>query len=122
VSGHAWLSLILFMIVVLAACLGGLAASGHFPREHREPALRSAVGSAILCGSMAVSVLSLAFAVLAAWRSIPWYAAIIGGGMVLLATPLLLRPLPDAFVNGRGVLILFAGVASVAAMAMASIG
>jgi hypothetical protein len=110
------------MIVVLAVCLGGLAASGHFPREHREPVLRSAAGSAILYGSIAVAALSLAFAVSAAWRSIPWYAAIIGGGMVLLATPLLLRPLPDAFVNGRGALILFAGIAGVAAIAIVSIG
>ncbi len=120
-SGNAWLSLILFMIVVLAVSMGGLAASGHFPREHREPALRGAAGSAILYGAMAALALSVALAFFAAWRNIPWFAAIIGGGMVLLATPLLLRPLPDSFVNGRSALIVFAAIAAVAAAAMAPI-
>ena len=39
---------------VLAAALCGLAASGHFPREHRSPALRTTAGALILFGSIAL--------------------------------------------------------------------
>lgn len=121
-SAQAWLSLALFMIAVLAASMGGLAASGHVPREHRAPALAGGLGTSILFGSMAISAMAVVLAIFAAWQSIPWYAAVIGGGMAMLATPLFLRPFPDSFVNGRSALILFAGVAATAAAAMVPIG
>jgi hypothetical protein len=38
----AWLPLLLFMALLMALSLHGLAASGHFPHEYRAPALRSA--------------------------------------------------------------------------------
>ena len=108
-SSNAILPLILFMALLLAVALCGLAASGHFPREHRSPVLQSGAGPFILFGSLALSLLSLAAGLWLAIRAIPWYAIVIGGGAVLLAAPLLLRPLPDAFVNGRGALIAFSG-------------
>ena len=37
----------------------------------------------------------------------------IGGGAVALAAPFALRPFPDAFVNGRGALVIFAGASLV---------
>ena len=109
-SSNAILPLVLFMALQLAVALCGLAASGQFPREHRSPALTSGAGPVILFGSLALSLLCLAAGIWLAIRAIPWYANVLGGGAVLLAAPLLLRPLPDAFVNGRGALIAFSGI------------
>jgi hypothetical protein len=106
-SSNAILPLILFMALLLAVALCGLAASGHFPRQHRSPALQSGAGPFILFGSLALSLLCLAAGLWLAGRTIPWYAMVIGGGAVLLAAPLLLRPFPDDFVNGRVALIAF---------------
>jgi hypothetical protein len=106
----AILPLVLFMALLLAVASCGLAASGHFPHEHRAPALKSGAGPYILFGTLLLSTLCLAVGVLLAWRTIPWYAAVIGGGAVVLAAPLLLRPFPDTFVNGRAALLAFSGV------------
>jgi hypothetical protein len=115
---EASVALVLFMLLMAAVSLHGLAASGQFPREHRAAALRSAAGAAILFGSIAVAALSLLAGLFFALQTIPWYAAVIGGGMPVLFAPLLLRPLPDAFVNGRAALLLFSATAAVTALAM----
>jgi hypothetical protein len=112
----AVLPLLLFTLLLLALALFGLAASGQFPRQHRAPELASAAGTAILFGSIAVAILCLVAGLTAAWRAVPWFASVIAGGAALLATPLLLRLLPDRFVNGRGALIVFAGAAVLAAV------
>lgn len=117
-SFDAWFGLLLFMGLVAAASLYGLAASGQFPREHRAGPLRSVAGAAILFGSIAVTLLSLLAGLLFAWQTIPWYAAVIGGGAPVLFAPLLLRPWPDEFVNGRAALLLFSAIAAVTALAM----
>ncbi len=106
---HAIAPLLLFMALLLAAALGALSASGHFPSEHRAPALRSAAGAGILYGALALSALSTLFGIMLIVPIVPWYAAVIGGGAMILATPLLLQPFPDEFVNGRGALLTFAG-------------
>jgi hypothetical protein len=110
---ETWLRLLVFTALVCMSALYGLAASGHFPREHRAESLQSPSGTGILFGSMAVTALSALVGVGIATRIFPWYAAVIGAGLVLLATPLLLRPLSDSFVNGRMALITFSA-ASVA--------
>jgi hypothetical protein len=108
--------LALFMALVLVLSLYGLAVAGHFPVEHRSPSLRTTGGAAILWGTIALAVL-LAIATLAiAWQRLPIYAAVIGGGMALLAAPLLLQPFPDTFVNGRRGLLSFAGLALLLAL------
>jgi len=117
-SFEASVALVLFMLLMAAVSLHGLAASGQFPREHRAAALRSAAGAAILFGSIAVAALSLLAGLFFALQTIPWYAAVIGGGMPVLFAPLLLRPLPDTFVNGRAALLLFSAAAAVTALAM----
>ena len=117
-SFEAWVALVLFMLLMAAVSLHGLAASGQFPREHRAAAFRSAAGAAILFGSIAVAALSLLAGLFFALQTIPWYAAVIGGGMPVLVAALLLRPLPDAFVNGRAALLLFSATAAVTALAM----
>jgi len=105
----AVLPLLLFVALLLGASLCALAASGHFPSEHRGQTLRSPVGSLILFGSLALSVACLLAGLKLIWGVVPWYAAVIGGGAAVLATPLLLQPFPDSFVNGRGALLTFAG-------------
>lgn len=108
--GSAVIPLLSFMFVLLSASLCGLAASGHFPREHRAPTLQSGFGRFILFGSLTLCVLCLFGSVALVWRMVPWYAAVIGGGAMLLVAPLLLQTLPDSFVNGRGALLTFCGL------------
>ena len=112
----ALVPLAIFMALLLALALHGLSASGHFPREHRAPALSSELGRAILYGSIAAALICLAVAIVGALRSIPWYAAIIGGGLAILCAPLVLQRCPDRFVNGRGALLAFAGAGIVLAL------
>jgi hypothetical protein len=101
--------LLLFMALLLALALHGLAAAGHFPQEHRSPALRSRLGSLVLFGSIVIALISLGAGLLVAWQRIPWYAATIGGGGMVLVAPVLLQLFSDRFVDGPGALIAFAG-------------
>jgi hypothetical protein len=111
-----WLSLALFMALVLSVSLYGLTASGHFPREHRAERLRGRLGAGILWGTMAVTATAALYAVLLAVQTLPWYAAVIGGGGMLLVAPLLLQPMPDSFVDGRRGLLAFAAAAAALAV------
>jgi hypothetical protein len=101
--------LALFTALLLFVSLHVLAASGQFPRDHRAPALMSRAGAIVLYGTIAVAVISLLAAFFAAWRLIPWYAAVIGGGLAILAAPLILQQFTDRFVDGRASLMSFAG-------------
>jgi uncharacterized membrane protein YedE/YeeE len=104
--------LALFMALVLVLSLYGLTVSGHFPEEHRDSALRAGSGPLLLWGTIALcGVLTLA-ALLFAWQRVPLYAAVIGGGAMLLFAPLLLQPFPDSFVNGRRGLVILAALAT----------
>ena len=118
---HVVLALVLFTALLLSATLTAIAASGHFPPEHRAASLRSGVGRAILLGACAISALSLAVGVAIAWPVLPWPAAVIGAGAAMLAAPLLLRPLPDAFVNGRAALVAFASASALLALGLVSL-
>lgn len=110
-----WPALVLFMALVLSVSLYGLTVSGHFPSEHRGETLRSANGAAVLWVTMLICAAAAVYALLFASRTLPWYAAVIGGGGALLVAPLLLQPLPDTFVNGRRGLVTFALAAAVLA-------
>ena len=112
----ALIPLALFTALLLFVCLHVLAASGQFPREQRAPALASGFGGFILYGSIAVAFISLLVAFFAAWRLIPWYAAVIGGGLAILAAPLVLQKFTDRFVDGRGSLMSFAGAGGLLAL------
>jgi hypothetical protein len=113
-SPEAWVKLALFMALVCACSLGGLAASGHFPRRHHASDSGSAE-AAILFGSIAVSAVCAVAGVTIAARSLPWPATVIGGGLVLLAAPLLLRAMPDQIVDGHAALIVSAAAAALLA-------
>jgi hypothetical protein len=112
----ALIPLALFTALLLFVCLHALSASGQFPREHRAPALASAAGAFILYGTIAVAFLSLLAAFIAAWRLIPWYAAVIGGGLAVLAAPLVLQKFSDRFVDGRASLLSFAAAGAIPAL------
>jgi hypothetical protein len=112
-----WVALGLLMGSVLLAALYGLAASGHFPAEFRPKKLQRGWGALVLWGTMIATGLAGAVALVLAWRPLPWYATVIGGGAALLFAPLLLQSLPDSFVNGRrGLLVLCAGAVVLAAL------
>src|SRR3954447_23230548 len=106
-------SLMVFMADLLAISLHALAAAGHFPYEHRSPALRSGFRSAVLFGSILVTCVCFVVSIVFAWRRIPWYAAIIGGGAIVLAAPLLLQLFRDRFVDGISALLAFCATAVV---------
>jgi hypothetical protein len=110
-----WIPLALFTTLLLFVSLHALAASGQFPREHRTPALMSGGGAIVLYGTIAVALISLLAALVAAWRLIPWYAAVIGGGLAILAAPLVLQKFTDRFVDGRTSLVSFAGAGALLA-------
>ena len=102
------LSMFMGLVLVLALC--GLTVSGHFPAEARDPRLQTTIGKVTLWATIAVALLVAAAAIALAWRRLPLYAAIIGGGAMLLIAPQLMRPLPDSFVNGRRGLLVFAAL------------
>jgi len=104
--------LAVFMALVLMLSLYGLTVSGHFPAEHRAASLKTTVGHLLLWGTLALCGLLTIGAVAFAWRHVPLYAAVIGGGAMILIAPLLLQPLPDSFVNGRRGLLTFTGLAA----------
>src|SRR5438128_1845135 len=79
---------------VLLAALYGLAASGHFPAEFRPKKLQRGWGALVLWGTMIATGLAGTSVLVLAWRALPWYATVIGGGAALLFAPLLLQPLP----------------------------
>jgi hypothetical protein len=111
-----WIGLALFMGAVLLSALYGLAASGHFPEEYRPDKLKRGWGALLLWFTMAATALTGLAALAYAWRELPWHAAVIGGGAVLLFAPLILQPFPDTFVNGRrGLLAFSVGAALLAA-------
>ena len=112
------LPLVLFIVLVLAVALGALAASGHFPREHRGVAFTSSSGAAILFGSILLLFLSLAAGLTVAWRLIPWFAAVIGGGLAVLVAPLMLQLFSDRFVDGRAAPLSFTALAVALAAAL----
>lgn len=111
-----WSELALFMIAIALLALYTLTVSGHFPTEVRATALKTSIGVTTLWATLVAAGLAAMIMVIAALRVLPWSAIIIGGGAMLLFAPLLLRPLPDRFVNGCAALVVFAGGAALAAL------
>jgi hypothetical protein len=111
-----WLELALFTLGIGLAALYGLTVSGHFPAEYRADALAGRAGGIVLWGTIVVTGVAVAAMLFVAWKTLPWYAIVIGGGAMLLAAPLLLRPFPDWFVNGRAGLLTFAAATAATAV------
>ena len=115
-SPHAVLALVVLMVLILAGALYGLAASGHFPARHRLPALKSGAGRAVLYATMAIALAATAAGIAAAAHALPWPALVIGAGAMLLAAPLVLRRMPDRFVDGRAALVALAAATAACAL------
>ena len=111
--------LALFTMLMLVISLHGLTASGHFPRETRLPAMATGGGVAVLWLTILIVVACLLAGLLAAWRLIPWYAAVIGGGGGILVAPLVLQWFPDRFVDGKRGLLSFAAAALLLSLPLA---
>jgi hypothetical protein len=103
--------LALFMALFLSVSMYALAASGHFPREHRAQMFETGFGRAVLFGTIALSIVCAALGVYFVRASVPWYAAVIGGGAMVLAAPLMLQLFSDRFVDGRTSLLALSGAA-----------
>jgi hypothetical protein len=117
-----WGALAAFAMLIMSAALYGLTASGQFPSEHRAEVLKSPAGMAILWSTMAGGVFTAFVSLFLAWIALPWYAAVIVGGGVLLMAPLVLQLFPDSFVDGRSGLLVFAGVGAVLSLAVLAFG
>ena len=118
-----WPQLLLFMSAVMLVALYGLTVSGHFPAEFRGETLKGGSGVAALWGSAVVTASAAGVTLLRGFETLPWYAVVIGAGAMLLFAPLLLRPLPDSFVNGRrGLLVFSAGAALLALLLWRPLG
>jgi hypothetical protein len=111
--------LALLVALILSASLQLLSASGHFPRAAHRLAPAGGVSPALLWGSILLVCGSVIVGVIAAWLLIPWYAAVIAGGLAILIAPLLLPNFSDRFVDGSGSLATFGGIAAVLAVLLA---
>jgi hypothetical protein len=107
-----WAELALFMLSIGSLALYGLAASGHFPAELRAPEMSRGGGAAVLWATIVVAALTAAGTLWLGARVLPWYAIVIGGGMMLLFAPLALRAFPDRFVDGPVALLVFSATAT----------
>ena len=101
--------LLLFVLLILAATLHGLAASGHFPLQAHSAKPAFQQRRLTLFGS--ITFFALIGGTVAALRLTSWSTAIIAGGLSLLFAPLVLRVFPDRFVDGAGALAVFAAAA-----------
>lgn len=108
----------LVMTAVLALSFYGLALSGHFPAEHRAPALRGSIGRLVVDGSMLMALAALAITIWFGLRSVAWPYLVLGGGTMALSAPLILPRFSDPFIDGRGGLVTFASSAALAALGM----
>jgi len=110
--------LALFMALMLATSLQGLAVSGHFPSRPDTP-LR---GRIVLSAAIIVVIVCLVAGIVAASWLVPWYAAVIGGGLSLLTAPLILQWFPDRFVDGRSAVAVLTGISAALAVVLVWIG
>jgi hypothetical protein len=112
------MTLLLFIVASTLLTLYGLTVSAHFPFEVRSNELRTPFGRLVIGATLLSSGLAAIILIVVAVNGLPWTAIIIGGGGALLAGPLLLRALPDDFVDGLVGLLTFAVAAIVAALAL----
>jgi hypothetical protein len=110
--------LALFTTLFFVASLFVLATLGHFPRAARNDAMKHGFGPTLLWGTIVIVAVCVVVAIVAAWRFIPWFAALIAGGIAILIAPLALQYFSDEFVDGRRGIAIFAGVDLVLALGL----
>jgi hypothetical protein len=112
---------VVFVVLVLAASLYGLAASGHFPRASRRAAMATQGATVTIWLSGLVALLAVIAGAVVACQVVPWYAVVIGSGLAILAAPLVLQQCSDTFVDGNGALIAFSAGTAILAIALVMI-
>lgn len=105
---NSWLQLAAFAALLFAASLHLLAAIGHFPKQVRTDEIGKGAGPFILHSTIAIVLLAAFSGIALIFQSVPWYAAIISGGLAALAAPLMLPNFSDEFVDGIRALLVFA--------------
>lgn len=116
-----WIAAAIFAALMLMLSLYVLSLSGHFPSEHRAPALRGTGGTALMIMCSIIATAALVAGMVAAWQQAPLFMLIIGGGASVLAAPLVLTNFPDRFVNGRAALVVFSSAVLFCAAALYAI-
>lgn len=114
-----WTAFALFAATILSVTLYGLAISVHFPAEHRRASLQGRSGRFVLWGTAVIALASAVIAMGLAYTALPLYAAVIAAGAAILIAPVLLKPLPDALIDDRGGLLLFAAISALLALLLA---
>ncbi|HWJ99699.1 MAG TPA: hypothetical protein VNR41_03220 [Xanthobacteraceae bacterium] len=117
-----WGELLVFMGLMLAMSMYALSVSGQFPLTHRTEPFRSALGGLILFGSLLLTFAALAAGIYFVHATVPWYALVIGGGAMVLITPLLLPNFSDKFVDGRSSLLTFSCIAALLSIGLGWLG
>jgi hypothetical protein len=112
------MTLALFIIGVTLLTIFGLTVSGHFPSAVRSEQLKTPLGRLVIGATLLSSAFAAVILIVVAFRVLPWTVIVIGGGGALLAGPLLLRTLPDDFVDGLVGLLTFAAAAIVTAVVL----
>lgn len=107
----SWLELAVFTAAVLVISAFVITVAGQFPSEHRKPGLASTAGTVILWLTIAAVGVSGLATITFAWATLPWYAAVISAGLMILIAPYMLHPLPDWIINGRTGLVVLAALA-----------
>ncbi len=114
-SAVSWLAFGQFFLLVLLIALFGLALSGHLPLQARDAQDTSLFDRLTIVATVAIVALAAVRTIGLGLGALPGPIAIIGAGGALLLAPLLLRALPDSFVDGRrGLIVLAALTASLA--------
>ena len=85
---------LLFAAAALASVVGGVVVSGYFPRHARQSTMIGAASEIAVVVLALASLLAAVSAVLLAAETLPWYAAVILGGLAIVAGPLVEQRLP----------------------------
>ena len=98
---------LIFAVVTLVTMVGVVVLSGHFPRRARQTSMSGAASEAVLYGLGLVTIAAAFGSVHLAVSALPWYAAIIIGGLAIVTAPLVEQRLPVSLrVTTKGVALL----------------
>lgn len=96
------------MALVLTLCIFAVFAAGHFPYASRDRSLKTPAATLVIWASTCIAICSAVLSLVFALKTLPWYAAVIGSGLMILAAPLVAQTFPDSFVNSKAALLLLA--------------
>ena len=113
---------LMFAVATLLSMVGVVVLSGHFPRRARQAPISGAASEVALYGLVLSTLAAIAGAVLLAVGALPWYAAIIIGGLAIVSGPLVEQRLPLSLrVSTKGIVLLMLLEFAAAAASIASV-